>query len=82
MCRVAVPATGETIATPTDRCGTAAARAGGQELLGDLPLPPGIAVAAEDVDRAVSRATTPEHLQREPSASARARSSPSSHLLG
>ena len=82
VCRVAVLATGETIATRTDRCGTAVARAGRQELLGEVPLSPGIAVDAEDVVRAGSRAMTPEHLQREPSASARARSSPSSHLLG
>ncbi len=82
MCRVAVLATGETIATRTDRCGTAVARAGRRELLGELPLSPGFAVGAGDVLRVGSRAMTLEHLQREPSASARARSSPSSHLPG
>ena len=48
MCRVAVLVTGGTMATRTDRSGTAVARAGEQELLGDLPLPPGIAVDAEE----------------------------------
>jgi hypothetical protein len=36
------------MATRTDRSGTAVARAGEQELLGDQPLPPGIAVDAEE----------------------------------
>ena len=48
MCRVAVLVTGGTMATRTDRPGTAVARAGEQEVLGDLPLPPGIAVDAEE----------------------------------
>ena len=63
MCRVAVLATGGSTATRTDRSGTAVARASEQELLGDLPLSPGIAVDAEDVFCVGSHATTLEHLQ-------------------
>jgi hypothetical protein len=36
------------MATRTDRSGTAVARAGEQEVLGDLPLPPRIAVDSEE----------------------------------
>ena len=63
MCRVAVLATGGSTATRTDRSRTAVARASEQELLGDLPLAPGIAVDAEDVFYVGSHATTLEHLQ-------------------
>jgi L-asparaginase len=62
--RVAVLATGGTIATRTDASGTAVARAGGRELLGDLPLPAGVAVDAEDVFRVGSYAMTLQHLQQ------------------
>ena len=48
MCRVAVLGTGGTMATRTDRSGTAVAPAGEQEVLADLPLPPGIVVDAEE----------------------------------
>lgn len=47
--RVAVLATGGTIATHTDGSGTAVVRPGRREVLGHLPLPAGVAVAAEDV---------------------------------
>ena len=62
--RVAVLATGGTIATRTDGSGTAVARASGRELLGDLPLTAGVAVDAEDVFRVGSCATTLQHLQQ------------------
>ncbi len=61
--RVAVLATGGTIATRTDGSGTAVARASGRKSLGDLPLPAGVAVDAEDVFRVGSYATTLQHLQ-------------------
>ena len=64
MSRVAVLATGGTIATRTDEFGTAVARASGQELVGDLPLPHGVAVEAEDVLRIGSFALTLEDLQQ------------------
>lgn len=64
MRRVAVLATGGTIATRTNESGTAIARASGQELVGDLPLPPGVAVEAEDVVRVGSFALTLEDLQQ------------------
>ncbi len=59
---VAVLPTGGTIVPRTDGSGTAAARAGGRELLGDLPLSAGVAVDAEDVSRVGSHATTLQHL--------------------
>jgi hypothetical protein len=52
------------MAPRTDRYGTAVAPASDQELLGGLPLPPGIAVDGADVLCVGSSATTPEHLQR------------------
>jgi L-asparaginase len=61
---VAALATGGTIATRTDESGTAVARASGQELVGNLSLPPGISVEAEDVFRVGSYALTLQHLQR------------------
>jgi L-asparaginase len=61
---VAVLATGGTIATRTDESGTAVARASGQDLVGDLSLPHGVTVEAEDVFRVGSFAMTLEHLQR------------------
>jgi L-asparaginase len=61
---VAALATGGTIATRTDESGTAVARATGQELVGDLPLPPGVAVEAEDVFRVGSFAMSLEQLQQ------------------
>ncbi|MCW2705133.1 MAG: hypothetical protein JWQ37_3128 [Blastococcus sp.] len=64
MLRVAVLATGGTIATRTDGSGTAVARVSGRELAYDLPLPPGGAVEAEDVFRVGSYAMTLEHLQK------------------
>ena len=60
--KVAVLATGGTIATRTDRSGTAVARAGGRELVHDLPLPPGVVVDTEDVFRVGSYAMSLEHL--------------------
>ena len=60
--RVAVLATGGTIATRTDGSGTAVTRTSGRELLGDLPLSAGVAVDAEDVLRVGSCATTRQHL--------------------
>ena len=62
--RVAVLATGGTIATRTDGSGTAVARTSGREPLGDLPLPTGVAVDAEDVFRVGSCATTLQHPQQ------------------
>jgi L-asparaginase/Glu-tRNA(Gln) amidotransferase subunit D len=62
--RVAVLPTGGTIATRTDGSGTAVARTSGRELLGDLPLPAGVAVDAEDVCRVRSCTTTLDHLQQ------------------
>jgi L-asparaginase len=62
--RVVVLATGGTIATRTDRSGTAVARASGWDLVGDLPLPPGVVVDVEDVFRVGSFAMTLEQLQK------------------
>jgi L-asparaginase/Glu-tRNA(Gln) amidotransferase subunit D len=55
MSREAVLATGGTIATRTDEFGTAMTRAGGRELVGDLPLPPGVTLEVEDAFRMGSR---------------------------
>lgn len=51
MSREAVLATGGTIPTRTDEFGTAMTRAGGRELVGDLPLPPGVTLEVEDAFR-------------------------------
>ncbi len=66
---VAVLATGGTIATRTDESGTAVARTSGPELLGDLALPAGVAVDAEDVFRVGSYAMTLQTCNSSPSAS-------------
>jgi hypothetical protein len=70
--RVAVLATGGTIATRTDGSGTAVTRTSGRELLGDLPLSAGVAVDAEDVLRVGSCATTRTTCISSPSASTNA----------
>ena len=67
--RVAVLATGGTIATRTDGSGTAVARTSGREALGDLPLPAGVAVDAEDVFRVVTARRPCSTRSSSPSAS-------------
>jgi hypothetical protein len=67
--RVAVLATGGTIATRTDGSGTAVARTSGREPLGDLPLPAGVAVDAEDVFRVVTARRPCSTRSSSPSAS-------------
>ena len=54
---VAVLAAGGTITSRTDGSGTATAQAGRRNPLGNLPLPAGVAVDAEDVSRLSSHAT-------------------------
>jgi hypothetical protein len=61
---------------PRGPSGAAVAPADEPEPLGDLPLPPGIAVDAEDALWVGSRATTLEHRQRVHRPTARAALTP------